>query len=162
MRDSLESLRIRTAEPSDIPMLVPMINAAFAVVTFLEGTRTDEARLAALMAKGTILAAEDADSKFVASVYVEQRGCRGYLGMLAVDPAQQGRGLARAMVVACEDHFRALGCEAIEITVLSLRPELLPIYRRLGFTETGTEEFHPGRPLKAGVECHCIVMSKDL
>jgi hypothetical protein len=50
----------------------------------------------------------------------------------------------------------------MDISVLSLRPELLPFYRNLGYSETGTEDFHPTRPLKAGVSCHCIVMSKPL
>ena len=50
----------------------------------------------------------------------------------------------------------------MDITVLSLRPELPPYYRKLGYVETGTEEFHPSRPLKAGVECHCIRMTKVL
>jgi hypothetical protein len=42
------------------------------------------------------------------------------------------------------------------------RPELLPIYQRFGFVETGTEEFTMSRELKSGQKCHCIVMSKQL
>jgi len=139
-----------------------MINAAFAVETFFDGTRTDDARLAAMMQKGTILVAEDGGGDLVASVYLESRGTRGYLGMLAVDTAHQGRGLGRRMTEAGEEHFRHMGCEAVDITVLNLRAELPPIYRRLGYVETGTEEFHPSAPLKPGVECYCIVMSKKL
>jgi hypothetical protein len=66
------------------------------------------------------------------------------------------------IVKAAEDHLRRQGCQAVDITVLSLRPELPPIYRRYGYVETGTEPFHPSVPLKQGVECHCIVMSKTL
>lgn len=66
------------------------------------------------------------------------------------------------MLAAAENHFRARGCEAIDITVLSLRPELLPTYRRLGFVDTGTEEFALSRSLKDGQKCHCIKMSKPL
>jgi hypothetical protein len=36
------------------------------------------------------------------------------------------------------------------------------IYRRFGYVETGTEEFIRARPLKDGLGCHCIVMSKKL
>jgi len=50
----------------------------------------------------------------------------------------------------------------VDVKVLSLRPELPPIYRRFGYRETGAEEFKAPRPLKDGVECHCIVMSKSL
>jgi ribosomal protein S18 acetylase RimI-like enzyme len=95
-------------------------------------------------------------------VYVELRGSRGYLGMLAVDPAYQRAGLAVRLVRAAEDHLRRQGCEAVDISVLSLRPELLPIYRRFGFVETGTKEFTFPRTFKTPAECHCIIMSKPL
>jgi hypothetical protein len=50
----------------------------------------------------------------------------------------------------------------MDIAVLSLRHELPPFYRTLGYVETGTEQFHPSRPLRPAVECHCIIMSKPL
>jgi ribosomal protein S18 acetylase RimI-like enzyme len=157
-----KGIRFRNAVDADQPRLIELINAAFAVETFLEGTRTDEERLTAMMAKGNILLAEDGNGQLLASVYMERRGDRGYLGMLAVNPARQGEGLGRRMVEAAEDRFREQGCEGVDITVLSLRPELRPIYRRFGYVETGTEEFRPSRPFRPGIECHCIVMSKPL
>jgi hypothetical protein len=35
----------------------------------------------------------------------------------------------------------------MDIAVLTLRPELLAFYSRLGYMRTGTEEFHPSRLL---------------
>jgi ribosomal protein S18 acetylase RimI-like enzyme len=140
-----------------------MINAAFSVETFLEGTRTDAERLASTLEKGEILLAEDDQGGVVGSVYVEFRGKRGYMGMLAVAPAQQGTGLARRLLMAAEDLFRQKGCEAIDISVLSLRPELIPIYRRFGFSECGTEEFRFARTFRdEDAQCHCILMAKNL
>ncbi|MGO8758718.1 MAG: GNAT family N-acetyltransferase [Terracidiphilus sp.] len=155
-------VRFREAVAADRPRLIALINSAFAIETFLEGTRTDEDRLAAMMAKGSILVAEAADGLVLGSVYMERRGARGYLGMLAVDPTHQGQGLARRLIAAAEDRFRSQGCEAIDIVVLSLRPELPPIYRRFGYIQTGTEPFKPSRPLRPGQECHGIVLSKKL
>lgn len=155
-------LNIRSATASDRKRLIPLINAAFSVETFLQGPRIDEQRLSAAMEKGTILLAEDNEGRLLASVYTELRGSHGYAGMLAVDPALQRLGLGRRMMEAAEDQFRRQGCEALEITVLSLRHELLPIYSRFGFVETGTEEFVYPHPIKDGMECHCIVMSKPL
>ena len=155
-------LRISPATAADRTRLIPLINAAFAVETFLEGTRTDEARLAAMMQKGTILATEDNSGQLLGCIYTEVRGMRGYLGQLAVDPAHQRNGLAKRLMAAAEEHLRRQGCEAVEITVLSLRTELPPIYRRYGYVETGTEDFHTTQPLKSGAECHCIVMVKKL
>jgi predicted N-acetyltransferase YhbS len=160
--DAGTGIHFREATIDDRALLIALINSAFSVETFLEGPRTDQARLTAMMEKGDILLAEDSHGKPLASVYMERRGTRGYLGMLAVDPAQQGKGLGRRMVEAAEDQFRRMGCEAVDITVLSLRPELPPIYRRFGYVETGAEEFHPSVPLRQGLECHCIVMSKRL
>lgn len=155
-------LHLREAAPADRPRLLALINAAFSIEDFIGGTRTDDENLAEHMAKGSILMAEDSAGRLLASVYVERRGARGYMGMLAVDPAHQGKGLAHRLVEAAEEHFRRQGCEAVDIVVLNLRAELLPIYRRFGYVETGIEEFHSTRPLRPGVECHCIVMSKQL
>lgn len=158
------SLLIRLATPDDRPAMVAVINAAFAVENFLDGTRTDHERLAETMAKGHFLLGCGSSGQILASVYVEVCDDRdhGYLGMLAVHPAHQRKGLGRAMVNAAEQWCRQRGCKVMDLRVLSLRSELPPLYRKLGYLECGTEEFHPSRPLKSGVECHCIVMSKRL
>jgi ribosomal protein S18 acetylase RimI-like enzyme len=158
----LSALRLRAATATDSPRLIPLINSAYSIETFFDGTRTDDERLAAMMKKGRIHLAEDSSGRILGCVYTEVRGPRGYLGQLAVDPAHQGAGLGRLLAEAAEDHLRHQGCEAVDILVLSMRPELLPLYRKFGYVETGTEEFHTSRPLKTGVECHCIVMSKPL
>jgi predicted N-acetyltransferase YhbS len=160
--DPASRFDVHLAAEADIPRLIPLINSAFSIETFLEGTRTDEARLADMMHKGAILVAENDSGQLMGCVYTEVRGTRGYLGQLAVNPSRQGSGFARRVVEAAEDHLRRQGCEAVDITVLSLRPELPRIYRRYGYIETGTEEFHPTQPLKPGEKCHCIVMSKQL
>jgi predicted N-acetyltransferase YhbS len=154
------SYRLATAE--DAARLIPMINAAFSIEEFVEGDRTDEVRLAETMAKGSIVLAEDGVGNLLGCVYFELRGQRGYLGMLAVDRAQQGRGLAHRLVEAAEDRLRAAGCNEVEIIVLNMRPELLPIYRRFGFVDAGTTPFKTSRPLKPGVECYGVIMIKKL
>lgn len=155
-------IHFREARAADRPQLIALINTAFSVESFLDGTRTDEQRLTATMEKGCILVAEDSDGNLLASIYMERRGTRGYLGMLAVDRARQRKGLGRSIVETAEDRLRRMGCEAVDITVLSLRTELPPVYRKFGYVVAGTEQFHPSVPLKPGLECHCIVMSKRL
>jgi GNAT superfamily N-acetyltransferase len=158
----IADLRIRRASAPDCAGMARLINSAFAVEKFIEGGRTDEAELLDRMNKGEFLLGHDGAGELVASVYVEVRGTRGYFGMLAVDPREQGNGLGRKMVAAAEEYCREKGCEAMDLTVLNLRPELSPLYRKLGYAESGVEEFRPSRQLKPGVECHCIVMSKEL
>jgi len=157
----IDQVTIRAANAEDLPALVSLINRAFAIETFIDGTRTDAEHLSETKRKGDVLVAER-EGKAVACVYVELRGERAYFGMLAVDPAQKHQGLGRLMTTAAENFGRNHGCKHMDINVLSLRPELLPLYRKLGYSEIGTEEFHPTRPLKGDVQCHCIVMSKPL
>lgn len=155
-------LIFRCAGVDDRASMVELINSAFAVEKFLEGNRTNERELAERMQKGEFLLGHDDSGTLVAAVYVELRGPRGYFGMLAVDPKRQGSGIGRKMVEAAEEYCREKGCTAMDLTVLSLRPELPPLYRKLGYVENGTEEFRPSRPLKDSLQCHCIVMSKAL
>jgi ribosomal protein S18 acetylase RimI-like enzyme len=158
-----ENLSIRRAVEADSGRLIPIINAAFALAEpFMGGPRTDPQRLAASMEKGTFLMAEDEAGQVIASIYAEVRGERGYVGMLAVAPGRQRSGVGRRMMQAAEDYLRACGCSAVDITVLSLRTELPPLYRSFGYEETGTMAFEYPHPLKDGLETHCIVMSKAL
>jgi ribosomal protein S18 acetylase RimI-like enzyme len=160
---SAPSLRIRLATIADIPRLVPSINAAFIVETFLEGTRTDIDRLSAYMLKGEFLLAEDASGQLIGSIYTELRGERGYLGMLAVAPAHQRAGHGRALMLAGEDYLRGKGCNAVDICVIAWRTELPPIYRRFGYVETAIQDFQPSQKLKPGTPpCQSIIMSKPL
>ncbi|MGA9069120.1 MAG: GNAT family N-acetyltransferase [Terracidiphilus sp.] len=160
--DFVTALRIRPATDADRPRLIPVINTAFAVETFLEGTRTDDQRLAAMMQSGTILVAEDASGELLGCIYTEVHQRQGYMGQLAVDPAHQRKGLARRLMAEAEEYLRSQGCPTVKITVLSTRPELPPLYRRFGFIETGTEEARLSRQVKPGVICHFIVMMKEL
>jgi N-acetylglutamate synthase-like GNAT family acetyltransferase len=66
----IDSVGIRTANRRDLPALISLINKAFAIETFLEGTRTDEEGPSATMRDGDLLMAER-DGLAVACVYVE-------------------------------------------------------------------------------------------
>ena len=153
-------MTLHFALSADIPALVKLINAAFVVEQFVfEGNRIDPKETRAFMETGKFLVAEDA-AGFVACVYLEIRDGRGYLGLLAVDPARQGTGLGRRLVAAAEDHFRASGCVAVDLRVISQRTPLPPFYRGLGYEEIGTAPFSPS--LLPKVPGHYVIMSKRL
>jgi ribosomal protein S18 acetylase RimI-like enzyme len=155
-----ESVSIRIAFGADIPALVRLINAAFLVEQFVfDGDRINTEETRAFMDAGKFLLAEDA-AGFAGCVYLEIHQGRGYLGLLAVDPARQGRGLGSKLVAAAEDYFRAGGCSAVDLRVISQRTPLPPFYRRLGYVEIGTAPFSPSLEVK--VPGHYIVMSKPL
>ena len=153
-------IQIRPALPADADSLVRLINAAFRVEQpFIEGDRIDAEGVCSYMAKGKFLVAGDSTA-LAASVYVELRGVRGYLGLLGVDPLRQGTGLGRKMMDAAEDYFREAGCQAVDLRVISARTPLPAFYRHLGYLEIGTAPFAPDAPVK--VPCHYILMSKTL
>ncbi len=156
---------IRHATITDIPAMLPLINLAFEVETFIAGPRTTEAELQAMLGTGEFLLADD-DGSIAASVYTELRGefpgRRGYFAMLAVSPTRQGMGLGRTIINAAEQHCRTKGCTHMDITVLTLRTELPPFYRKLGYVQTGMKAFATKQALKDGLACACIIRSKEL
>ena len=155
-----ETAGIREAGAGDVPALVALINAAFAVEwDFVDRERTSAAEIDGLRARGTFLVVDGAAGEVRACVYLERRDARVYLGMLAVHPAQQKRGLGRLLMSECERRCRAWGATAIDIRIVNRRTELPPIYLRMGFVDRGTEPFEDPLLRKP---CHFILMSKDL
>jgi GNAT superfamily N-acetyltransferase len=122
--------------------IVSLLNVAFAMERdFVDRDRTSAAEIAHYLASGTFLVIDGDDGTVASCMYLEQRGDRLYLGMLAVSPTQQGRGIGRQMMTAAEGRASALGCRAIDIRIVNRRTELPPFYRSLGFVDAGTEPF---------------------
>ena len=67
MSNAFEALNIRSATVADRPRLIPLINSAFSIESFIDGTRTNDKHLAAVMEKGTVLVAEDDFGSLLAS-----------------------------------------------------------------------------------------------
>jgi GNAT superfamily N-acetyltransferase len=150
-------MKIRQAELAEAPEVMQVINAAFkpAESFFVDGDRIGLDQVRWHFDKGVFLVTDDLSGV----VYVELRGPRAYFGLLSVDPAKQGGGVGKKLISAAEEHARRSGCAHMDIRVVNLREELPPFYRRLGYTETGTEELR-GEPVK--MPCHFVVMSKTL
>jgi len=161
MTQDAASVTIRLATIEDQPSMVSLINRAFAIETFLDGQRTSVAEIQAMFATGEFLVAI-ANDVLVASVYTEVRGERGYFGMLSVTASYQGTGFGRRMIQAAEQHCRNKRCKRMELTVLSLREELPPLYRKFGYNETGRKPFHTTRQIEGNQPCELILMSKQL
>jgi ribosomal protein S18 acetylase RimI-like enzyme len=153
-------IAIRSAQASDVDAIVRVINAAFLVEQFfIERHRTNPAMICGLMEKGRFLLAEEVPN-LVGCVYIELRGEHGYLGMLSVDPARQHSGVGRQLIAAAEQFFRAAGCVSSDLRIVSVRPELLALYRRLGYVETSTSPYDD--PVAPKMPVHFIHMSKPL
>jgi len=158
-------VRTRVAGEADVTDLVRLINRAYLVEEFfVAGERTSVSQVHDRMTRSSsgFLVVDDPaiNGRLAACVWVEWRGDRGYFGMLAVDPDQQGRGLGRSLVSAAEQQCREAGCRFLDISVVNLRTELPDFYRQFGFAPYGTAPFHD--PGKLTRPAHLILMTKPL
>lgn len=138
-----------------------LINAAFrkAESFFIDRDRIDIESVQSLMAKGEFLIAQE-NAALRGCVYLERRGDRAYLGLLAVDPEFQKAGAGSALMQAAEEHCRKAGCRYMDLRIVNLRTENHAFYRRRGYVEIGTEPF-PAE-LNPKLPCHFVNMSKPL
>jgi GNAT superfamily N-acetyltransferase len=153
-------MNTRTAQLEDAENIARLVNAAFRPERFfIDADRTNPEKVRALMQKGKFLLTEEA-AVLTGCVYVELRDERGYFGLLAVDPESQRSGLGSRLVAAAEEYCRAAGCGIMDLTIVNLRIDSPPFYRRLGYVESETLPFppdqHPNQP------CHLVRMSKAL
>lgn len=157
---------IRIAEDADREAIRGLVNLAFEIERFLKkggGDRLqNDGEYEALWERGTFLVKEE-NGALTGCVYIEPRGDRAYLGLLSIDPARQGGGLGKQLNAAAEAFARRQGCRWMDLRVVSPRAEvLLPIYRRLGYAETGTQEYPPVLVEKMTIPGHFILMAKAL
>ena len=98
-----DTLALRTASAADVPRIVALLNAAFAMERdFIDKDRTSPPEIERYMTTGTFFVVDGDANDLASCMYLEQRAERLYLGMLAVNPSQQGRGLGRQMMAAAE------------------------------------------------------------
>jgi predicted N-acetyltransferase YhbS len=153
--------KIRLAGEREAETITGVINAAFrkAESFFLERDRIDLERVQALQRSGEFLVCDDAGA-IIGCVYVEMRGERSYLGLLAVDPGAQKEGIGSKLMEVAEEHCRRAGSRSMDIQIVNLRRELPEFYHRRGYVETGTAPFTPGVMPK--LPCHFVKMAKPL
>jgi predicted N-acetyltransferase YhbS len=158
--------KIRVATEADIEAIRRLVNQAFEVERFLKkggGDRLQgDGELEELWQRGTFMVKEE-DGVPVGCVYVEPRGERAYLGLLSIAPARQGAGLGKQLNAAAENFARQQGCKWMDLRVVSPRGDLLlPVYRRLGYVETGTQEYPAELVEKMTIPGHFVLMEKPL
>jgi ribosomal protein S18 acetylase RimI-like enzyme len=183
----------RTARLEDVEAIVQLVESAYrgdssragwtTEADLLDGQRTDREEVASLT--------RDGDARLLLAYLSQQLvGCvlvrRGdahrassteqltpaaervaHIGMFAVRPRLQSRGLGSALLEHAEHVARAeLGMTRAEMTVIEQRLELLPWYERRGYRRTGaTEPFPYGNPrfgLPRYPDLRFLVLAKEL
>ena len=151
---------VREASGADAEALSALINEAYGVEAFfVRGLRTDCADVLAQQRTGVFLVA-DQEGEIVGCVYLRCSSEPAYIGLISVDPKQQGKGLGRRLITLAEERCRAEGRTRVAIWVVNLREELFPWYEALGYRRVREEPFSEvSRLLRP---CHFVVMEKGL
>jgi ribosomal protein S18 acetylase RimI-like enzyme len=143
------TLTFRDATTDDVDELVALIESAYrgdssrggwtTEADILHGQRTDPDGVRAVIESphARMLLAER-DGRLVSCCQLEHRGGACYFGMFAVRPGQQGGGLGKVVMVEAERIAREeWEATTMEMTVISVREELIAYYERRGYVRTG-------------------------
>ncbi|MFF3590608.1 GNAT family N-acetyltransferase [Streptomyces sp. NPDC002387] len=142
-------LTFRDATDADVDTLVALIESAYrgdssragwtTEADILEGQRTDpEGVLEVVKSPDSRLLTVERDGAVVACCQLEHRGDSAYFGMFAVSPALQGAGLGKVIIAEAERAARAAwGVTQMQMTVISVREDLIAWYERRGYRRTG-------------------------
>jgi GNAT superfamily N-acetyltransferase len=112
----------------------------------LDGLRTDEETLRALIAQpNNVFLLGFRAAELACCVHLERKETGScYLGMLTVNPKIQAIGIGRKVMAAAENFAQTeFGAKSMEMTVITLRTELLDWYVRRGYVRTGRKIAFP-------------------
>lgn len=150
------SVTVRAATRADHDEIARLTVAAYEADGQLEGEIGYErvlADVATRAAHGEMFVAvdDDSDKPLGAVTFVMPGGRYSELAregeaefrMLAVDPAAQRRGVARALVEACIDRAAALGCTALVISVRDFAEAAQRLYEKFGFVRQPERDWKP-------------------
>ena len=145
----------RNAVAADVPSIVALVESAYrgdasrkgwtTEADMLEGQRIDPAGVAEVIAKpdSRVLLVERGQS-MLACCHIEMQGTACYFGMFAVSPVLQGGGVGRFMLNEAERIAREdFGCSEMQMTVISIRDELVAWYERRGYRRSGVYKPFP-------------------
>ncbi|MDH2413436.1 GNAT family N-acetyltransferase [Nocardioides sp. CER19] len=142
-------LTYRDATTADVPEVVALVESAYrgdasrggwtTEADILEGQRTDPEGVREVIERpdSRMLLAHQ-DGSLIACCQLERRGEACYFGMFAVRPGLQGGGLGKVVMAEAERVAREdWGATTMEMTVISVREELIAFYVRRGYRRTG-------------------------
>ena len=160
---SAANLSFRAATDDDVAAIVALVESAYrgdsgrrgwtTESDLLDGQRTDPQGVAAVIAKADnrVLLAHR-DGVLLACAHIEKQGGACYFGMFAVNPDLQGGGVGKQMMREAERLARdEYHCGQMEMTVISVRNDLIAWYERRGYRRTGVFKPFPYEDERFGI-----------
>jgi ribosomal protein S18 acetylase RimI-like enzyme len=169
-------MKIKKATSKDLPQLVTLINGAYrgddskkgwtTEADLLDGIRTDTDSLEQMITKkdAVILLSFNGKNILTGCVYLEKMNSKMYLGMLSVSPREQAKGIGKQLLIEGEKYALQQKCSIIEMTVISVRTELILWYQKHGYNNTGETKPFP-TDIKFGIPkqpLEFIVLQKEI
>lgn len=147
----MSTITFRQANHADIPSIVCLVESAYrgdasrvgwtTEANILEGQRidVDGVRTAIDAPNSLVLLANDSTTEqLLACCHLEKKDQAAYFGMFSVNPASQGTGIGKAVLVEAERLATTQWqCQRMEMTVIDIRDELIAFYIRHGYHRTG-------------------------
>lgn len=157
-------LKISRSELKDVADLHSLIQSAYrgessragwtTEADLLDGQRTDPQALQEIISDpNKVLFQARRGSELVGCVCLEKKDNRvAYLGMLTVSPTQQRSGTGKFLLKHCEQWAaETWRTQKIEMTVFTVRKELLDWYGRRGYHKTGEIRAFPMDDVRLGI-----------
>lgn len=172
-------LNFRTAQPSDIPALVDLVESAYrgdasrvgwtTEADLLDGQRIDGDSLQRTLSTpgNRIVLAEQGDELLACCHLEKQENEAAYFGMFSVRPGLQGAGIGKLLLAEAERQARDdMACPRMEMTVIDVRESLIAFYERRGYSRTGIHKPFPYGDERFGIpkrdDLRFELLTKDL
>lgn len=146
------------AEKQHAGEIVDLVNSAYrgesskqgwtTEADLLAGRRTDVKEILRLIStdESMILLCK-AETELVGSVHLQKQAEQVCLGMLAVSPPLQGKGIGKQLLEAAEQAAQEIwAVNKSVMTVIACRHELIAFYQRRGYRRTGVNKEFPANP----------------
>jgi len=161
--DHASTPAFRLATLNDVARIVDLVHSAYrgessrtgwtTEADFLDGTRTDSQEVGEIInAPFNAIVLCEKDNQLLASVHVQKQETNCYLGMFAVYPSVQNSGIGKALLTTAENTAQQLWqCKRMQMSVITLRKELIAWYERRGYRRTGIFKPFPYGQIRYGL-----------
>jgi len=173
------ALVFRDARVTDVAAIVSLVESAYrgdasragwtTEADLLDGQRIDAVGVAEIVTRrGSRVLLAETNAELLACCHLEMQGDTCYFGMFSVKPTMQAAGVGKRMLAEAERLARAeWKCTTMEMTVISVRDELIAWYERRGYRRSGRYKPFPygderfGIPKRSDLRFELLVKQLD-